>query len=363
MKSDTDSNRIPALMKFSDGRSVCSKEDWAERRQEIKKMLTDCEYGTMPDAPKEVRTKWAAYDENALAGKAVWLKAEIEFDTPGGRCRIPFDLMLPKSQEKVPAFVFLSFEDSVPNKYYPAEEIADSGYAVAMLHYEKVAGDSVETAGNGIKEVYGSDYIWGTLAIWAFAASRVADALCERAEIDTARLTVIGHSRLGKAALLAGAFDDRFWCTVSNDSGCSGAALSRGKQGERIENIVKNFPYWFCPDYENYAGREEELPFDQHFLLALAAPRLLYVASAAKDLWADPAAEYRGALLASEAYSFMGLKGLEDVRKSDDGAPEVGTMLHEGRLGYHLRDGMHYLSREDWKKVIGFLKKQASEFY
>lgn len=351
---------LPSLLTFSDGRPVTDQRDWLLRREEIKQILLQEEYGTIPEAPNGVRVKWPVYDENALAGKAVWIKAEVSFDTPNGPFCLPFDLMLPKSDRKVPVFVMLSFEDTVPNKYYPAEEIADQGYAAAMFHYEKAAGDSAETADNGLGSAYGSGYTWGTIAKWSFAASRIADALQERKELDMARLSVIGHSRLGKAALLAGALDERFSCTVSNDSGCSGAALFRGKNGERIKDITERFPYWFCEEFRKYAGKEEELPFDQHFLLSLTAPRYLYVASAAKDLWADPAAEFRGAMYAQEAYNLLGFQGLK-LSSEDESAPKIGTALRAGKTGYHLRDGMHYLSREDWNLVIAFLNDKQKE--
>ncbi len=169
--------------------------------------------------------------------------------------------------------------------------------------------------------------------------------------IDKRRIAVAGHSRLGKTALWCAAQDERFAAVFSNDSGCSGAAITRGKVGEQIQNITEVFPYWFCSNYAKYANHEDEMPFDQHQLLACIAPRLLYVASAAEDEWADPYSEYLACVAASTAYQLLGQKGL--VLSGQAYAP--GLCLQGGSIGYHLRAGTHFLSRDDWQMFISFL--------
>ena len=166
-----------------------------------------------------------------------------------------------------------------------------------------------------------------------------------------------GHSRLGKTALLAGALDDRFYCAYSNDSGCSGAALSRQKEGEKIKDIVGQFPYWFCERYADYVDREDELPFDQHALLAANAPHYVYVASASEDLWAYPKNEYLACVAVSEYFESLGLAGFVHP----DRLAEVGDCFHEGTVGYHLRKGGHFLRPEDWHLFLTFLK--SKEFH
>lgn len=142
----------------------------------------------------------------------------------------------------------------------------------------------------------------------------------------------------------------------SNDSGCAGAALYRGKTGETWADIGRVFPFWFCPPFSQKVPAPEDLPFDQHFLLSLMAPRRLYVASAVEDLWADPAAEFRACVAASSAYEALGLPGLV----CPEGAPQVGQAYHQGRIGYHLRPGGHFLSREDWRLFAAYLRAQKS---
>jgi hypothetical protein len=173
-------------------------------------------------------------------------------------------------------------------------------------------------------------------------------------EVDKARIAVVGHSRLGKTALWCAAQDERFIMGISNESGCSGAAISRGKKGERIRDIVKTFPYWFCENYKEYVDNEENMPFDQHFLISAIAPRYVYVSSAIGDEWADPESEFLSCVAASDVYELFGVKGLV----TEDRLPEVGTKLHEGRIGYHLRGGTHYLSRYDWQGFMEFMRRK-----
>lgn len=169
------------------------------------------------------------------------------------------------------------------------------------------------------------------------------------------RASVVGHSRLGKTALLAGALDERFSCVISNNSGCSGAAVSRGKEGETIRHITTAFDYWFCENYQKYADKEDTLPFDQHFLLAAIAPRRLYVASASDDLWADPVSEFLGCFAANEVCDKLGIKGLV----SKDRLPLAGEYYHDGTIGFHLRKGSHYLGREDRNLFMDYLEKHS----
>lgn len=171
-------------------------------------------------------------------------------------------------------------------------------------------------------------------------------------EIDPAKIAVVGHSRLGKTAVLAGVMDERFALTIANDSGCSGAALHRGKNGERIFNITDKFSRWFTKEFTLWQNREDELPFDQHTVLGLVAPRLLYVCSATNDGWADPVSEFLGAAAASEAYAAVGKTGLVA-----DAFPQPEAPLHEGNIGYHLRSGGHSLAPYDWYCFMDYMDK------
>ena len=174
-----------------------------------------------------------------------------------------------------------------------------------------------------------------------------AQTLPDVLDLNTA--IACGHSRLGKTALLAAATDERFAFAYSNNSGCSGAAITRQKEGETVQNICTRFPYWFCENYQQYKNNEDAMPFDQHFLLAAIAPRYVLVGSASEDLWADPLAEQQCCVAASAAFEngFIG----------PDRPAEIGERFYDGDIGYHLRKGAHYFSREDWNGLISFVGK------
>jgi hypothetical protein len=191
----------------------------------------------------------------------------------------------------------------------------------------------------------------GAIATWAWQYSRILDWLETLPEVDPRRIHVVGHSRLGKAALWAGAGDERFATVVSNESGCGGAALERRNFGETIAHITKKFPHWFCPAFATFADRTADLPVDSHVTLAMAAPRPLYVASAVEDRWADPRGEFLGAVAASPVWRLFGREG---VGTTD--WPPVGASVGDW-VGYHVRAGKHDLLAEDWERFADFVDR------
>ena len=197
---------------------------------------------------------------------------------------------------------------------------------------------------------------WATISAWAWGASRVLDWIETEPLLDAKHVAVVGHSRGGKTALVAGVYDKRFAMACSNCSGCSGAKLNHIDlpKSEHIAPIVKNFPYWFCQNYFMHANRDDQLPFDQHQFIALIAPRLVCVASATKDVWAGQPGEWWSAKLASPAWELYGKKGL-----AADSFPAPDTPQQDGCISYHIRTGIHNLTPYDWNRYMDFADKHG----
>ncbi|MDD7413923.1 MAG: hypothetical protein PUK86_12040 [bacterium] len=333
---------------------ILNGKPWPERRAELLTLFQDQIYGYTPAAPGQVTGKIVHVTDPAYAHKAMDEEIELTWDTPNGPFTLPIRFIYPRTGTPCPAFVLINFRPDSPDRYWPVEELVDNGYAVARVYYNDVTDDSAKMDGLAAMYPAEGNHAWGKIGMWAFACSRVLDYLLTRPEVvDPTRVAVTGHSRLGKTALWAGAQDERFALAISNDSGCSGAAITRDKVGETVRDITRNFPYWFCPAYLRYIDNEHAMPFDQHELVALMAPRRVYVASAEEDTWADPTSEYLSCCAASAAYEALGMKGFVHP----DSLPEMNQPLHEGEIGYHVRTGSHFFSRTDWLFHMAYRKK------
>ena len=338
--------------------AVRTPDDWRARRRELIEILSREEYGFTPAAPESVRAEVIS-TERVCAGKAMQSSIRLSFDTPGGEFTFPFELVVPAAQKPVPAFVALNFRPEIPDKYLPMEEIVDHGFAVARIYYNDVTTDGPEI--DGIAAMYPIDPAtgWGKLGMWAFAASRALDYLVTRPEVDGRNCGVIGHSRLGKAALVCGMYDERFRFTLANDSGCGGDALEQTKHpgAETFAHMDRHFPFWFCGNRSKYVADQRSMPFDQHFLLAAIAPRFAAVGSASKDAWADPHSQQLCCTAATAAWTLHGVPGF--IGPVEAAVP--GDAFQQGRISYHLRDGLHYLSRTDWLHYMAFVKANLAE--
>ncbi|MAS94573.1 MAG: acetylxylan esterase [Verrucomicrobiales bacterium] len=384
---------LPNPLQFENGDPVRTKEDWEKRREELLNLFAEHVYGRVPGGVSDEITheKRKSVDE-FLNGKAVL--EEIRIFLTGDQSGTFLDLLIikPKNQNaKSPAFLTLNFAGNhsihpspeislseswmrisssdrkaglvVDNKAtekargdrtsrWPVEKIIDSGVALATFYYGDVDPDFDDDFENGIQGHYEKPAPdeWGSISAWAWGAQRAMDYLVSDPDIDAEKIGLLGHSRLGKTSLWAGAQDERFALVISNNSGCGGAALSRRRFGESVLRINTSFPHWFCDNFTKYNDNESELPVDQHELISLIAPRLVYVASAEEDQWADPRGEFLSAFHAGPVYELLGLAPLPQSEP-----PAVNEPIGEN-IRYHIRTGKHDVTEFDWHQYIQALK-------
>ena len=347
------------------GGRVRSREEWAGRREELIELFRVHVYGRSPGRPERLRFELSHEDPRAMGGMATLKRITVISGQGDREHRFALTLFLPNSaRSPVGLFLLLNNRPATnadPTRkersgFWPAEEVIERGHAIASLQVSDLAPDDAARFREGVIALFegsGSGErrgdAWGALAAWAWGASRALDYFETDSRIDPKRVAIVGHSRGGKAALWAGAEDPRFALVIANESGEGGAALTRRIYGETLARITKAFPHWFAGNYRGFAGRESTLPVDQHMLLALIAPRALYVASADEDLWADPRGEFLSLAHASPVFA---LWGDEPIAPGD--MPPLETPLVSGRRGYHVRRGTHNLTPYDWQRFMDF---------
>jgi hypothetical protein len=328
-----DIRKLPDPFLMNNGKRVKSRADWTKRRKEIKAMMLYYQYGRMPPAPKNVTAKVLS-SEAVYEGGATKKHLLLSMG-PGRKIKVNVGIIIPKGRGPFPVILK---NDSDIFKVPIAEEIVKRGYIVADYNRTDLDPDRKATVGPA-QSAY-PDYDWATLAVWAWGGMRVIDYLLTLDVVDRKRIAFTGHSRGGKTALLTGALDDRIALVAPNGSGCGGAGCYRfeGEKSESLEQITnpRRFSYWFHPRFRDFAGKETRLPFDQHFLKALVAPRALISVDALGDLWANP----------------------YGTRQSHRGAKPVFEFLGAGdKLGIYYRKGGHSQSKDDWRTLVDFADK------
>jgi pimeloyl-ACP methyl ester carboxylesterase len=367
-EADVPPYSIPDPLVCADGTKVTDRQSWEQkRRPELLELFRKYEYGRAP-ADQKVSFDVIATDTNAMDGAATFKSIKITASQQDRSYSFPFSLMVPKQHQK-PVGCFLLINNrgvssadptrKTKDEFWPVEQIIARGYAAAVFQTTDVDLDKNgdEARAKGVRGALISpgkpnEDAWATLAAWAWGASRVMDYLQTDSDIDASHVAVVGHSRGGKTALWAGAQDQRFALVISNDSGCGGAALSKRIFGETVALIDKSFPYWFCGNFHQFDNREDQLPFDQHELLALIAPRALAVASADEDFWADQRGEFLSLAAASPVYALYGFSRIEPNEM-----PPLQSPLTRGPLSCHIRPGGHGLTLYDWQSYLDFADK------
>lgn len=382
--------RLPNPFVLPDGSFIETVEQWQSKgRTAILNLFKQEVYGQVPAVdPGKIKYKEMSCVKNALGGKATRKEIRIYFDAPKNTLYADLLLYIPNAAEKpVPAFLGLNFagnhtvtdeKDIIDpgwiegSRYkkearidirgskaerWQADMVISRGYALATLYYEQIAPDYHKfwksrvwtTLSNQFPDESKGDNP-SAISVWAWGLSRALDCLSKEKEINARKVTVIGHSRLGKTALWAGANDMRFAAVISNNSGCGGAALSRREYGETIKSITSAAPHWFCANLKQYGDCINKLPVDQHELIGLIAPRPIYVASATEDQWADPKGEFLAVLKADPVYRLWRTTGFGTVTRWEPPHDKsVGDIMR-----YHVRTGPHAVVAFDWQQYLDF---------
>jgi hypothetical protein len=383
---------FPDPLVMFDGTRVATREQWvANRRPELIALFQHYMYGRAPQGPESVQASVERVDTNYFDGRATKQEIVISFGPPQAP-KISLLLVVPKQPAgPKPVFLGINFcgnhtllDDptiALPTAWMPdhcpgctdhqataagrgkqkdvwaVEQTIDRGYALASFYCGDVDPDRDDFT-DGVHPFYaepgqtGRDpHSWGTIAAWAWGMQRAVDYLVTNPDIDNRRIAAVGHSRLGKTSLLAAAFDERIALAIPHQAGCGGTAPSRHPAGETVKQINDRFPHWFCGEFKNFNEQVERLPFDQHCLAALCAPRPVLLSNAQEDTWADPQGQFHVLQGADPVYRLLGSRGL-------DGAayPEPDRLL-DTPLGYYIRPGKHSMTTGDWKVFLDFADK------
>lgn len=367
---------MPDPLVMLDGTKVVTKEQWeSKRRPELKALFQHYMYGTIPDA-RPITVQVLHEDAKAFGGKATLREVAIS-----GRAGHEFRLLVvvPNGGKKAACFVGPNFSGNhtlvsdrkvavtaawmYPNRAkdnkasaadrgkekdtWNIEASIDRGYAVATFYPGEIDADRADER-TGLRPILPKDLETTSIACWAWGVHRAVDYLTTFADIDPKRIMAVGHSRLGKTALLAAAFDERIAMAIPLQAGCGGTAPSRGKVGESVKQINDRFPHWFNGNFKRFNDDPTKLPFDQNCLVALCAPRPVLFANAEEDTWANPAGQFEVLKAADATYRFLGAGGLDAKEVPPSGKLSTGT------LGYFIRPGKHSMTRVDWQAFWNF---------
>ncbi|MHC4566909.1 MAG: alpha/beta hydrolase family protein [Planctomycetota bacterium] len=363
---------LPPLLVTAEGKTIETPEEWMNvRRPQILSLFGNLVYGCVPKPESPIKTKFEVkkIDSEFMGGKAMRKDVQIISNDKGKAEMLVLVFVPNKATKPAPAFMKHSFNNTKSRDFdvhsmwkgrlrngWPLGKFFDRGYAFVAVYQQDLVGHNEVEFLKGIHPLFyrkGQSFPkaheWGVLSAVAWGAMRAMDYLQTDSDVDHDRVAIMGHSKMGKAALWTAAQDERFALAISAQSGCAGAALWRRRSGETLEKMVTRFPYWLCRNAWKFVDREDDLPVDQHMLLACIAPRPVYVHSGVEDTWADPRGEYLSAYHASEVYRLLGKKGL-----TSESSPPVGEAIIESSVGYHIRKGGHSIEMYDWERFLDF---------
>ena len=384
---------VPDPLKTFNGKKIKNAKRWIKKgRPELMEFFTQNVYGEVPGELQISSFRMAEESTSALNGKAKRKQVELTFEKEGNQLDFTILMYIPKSVKQVPLFLGYNFygnhtitddvnviiseawarnnesfgivhnqltEQSrgVRTNRWAIDKIVEAGYGLAVIYYGEIDPDKDDFS-DGVHPFFYVDEQqrpatneWGSISAWAWGLSRALDYFGQDADVDENKVIVFGHSRLGKTSLWAGARDERFAGVISNNSGCGGAALSKRRFGETVWRITNSFPHWFCKNFKGFAKNEDALPVDQHELIALIAPRPVYIASAEEDRWADPKGEFLSALYATPVYELFNKKGIKQTEMPEINQPVQNT------IAYHIRAGKHDVTDFDWEQYIKWADK------
>ena len=371
---------LPALLVTSEGERVETVEEWQTmRRPQILTMFSNLVYGSVPAAAANMEPEYevVARDASFMDGKATRKDVKIRFQNDRGTAEMHILVFTPNNRiEPAPAIMKHSFNNTQSDDFdehaeragrlrngWPVGDLFDRGFGFVAVYQQDLVGHNEVGFDRGVHRLcypegqsFPRAHQWGVLSTVAWGGSRALDYLEQDPEIDARRVAVMGHSKMGKAALWTAARDQRFAMAISAQSGCAGAALWRRKSGETLKKMVTRFPYWLCRNAWKFVEQEDDLPVDQHMLLALMAPRPVYVASGIEDTWADPRGEYASAYHAGEVYRLYGKPVLQSAA-----LPPLGEPITDTQIGYHVRAGGHSVEDYDWQRFFDFAEQHLGQ--
>lgn len=385
-ESKVGSYTLPDPLTFNDGKKVTNTRDWQRRRLELLDLFAENVYGRSPKPQAHIDFTIFDSDKNALGGKAVRKQVTIYFSSNKQGPKEDLLLYVPThAQKPVPLILSLNFsgnqavindpevrlatvwnrtthereqakeESRGSDTGFEVEKVLARGYGFATIYYQDIEPDFSGGFARGVRPLFfkkgqtePAAEDWGAIGAWAYGLSRAMDYLEKDKDVDPGRVAIMGHSRLGKTVLWAGAMDQRFAMVLSSCPGEGGASLARRDYGETIRTLTDRFSYQFSTNYKKYADHPDQLPVDTHELIALIAPRPVYITGAEDDQWADPKGEFLACAAAGPVYRLFGAQDL-----GTDQMPKLNQPIMR-TIGFHYRDGKHAVTDFDWNQFLAF---------